>query len=269
MQHMANENIALLLPRRANDWHHAFISQNIAIDVAISSASREANYFFPLYLYIETDKPKKKSRSFGGAFMLFEANEPYTIKKPNISESIIQILLSTYGKQPTPEEIFFYIYAVLYSSVYRTKYAEFLKIDFPRIPFTRDYKLFSKIAGYGKRLVDLHLLKAPDIEPPIVSFHGKGNYKVEKLRYGQEKLYINKDQYFENIAPEVWEYRIGGYQVCDKWLKDRKGRTLSLDEIKIYCKIVTSLQKTIEIQKVIDEIYPEVEADIIEYVKRD
>jgi hypothetical protein len=103
----------------------------------------------------------------------------------------------------------------------------------------------------------------------VAKFQGNGNYRVEKLRYEQEKLFINNDQYFENIAPEVWEYQIGGYQVCEKWLKDRKGRTLSLDEIKIYCKIVTSLQKTIGIQKTIDEIYPEVEADIIEYVKRD
>jgi hypothetical protein len=267
MNHMQKENLGLITNRQVNEaFRHVFCSNIIINDCSVSLETRERSYLFPLYLYIETDKPKK-SRSFGGAFMLFEPNEPYTIKKPNISESIIQKVASIYGKQPSPEEIFFYIYAVLYSKIYRIKYAEFLKIDFPRIPFSKDYNLFKKMGEHGERLVDLHLLKAPDLEPPIVSFHSTGNYKVEKLRYEQEKLFINNDQYFENIAPEVWEYQIGGYQVCEKWLKDRKGRTLSLDEIKIYCRIATSLQKTIEIQKAIDEIYPLVETNTIEFGK--
>ncbi|MEK6692134.1 MAG: type ISP restriction/modification enzyme [Nitrospirota bacterium] len=163
-----------------------------------------------------------------------------------------------------------------YSNIYRTRYAEFLKIDFPRVPFTRDYKLFKKMGDYGESLVNLHLLKpapdsdrgSPELDTPIARFQGKGNNEVEKVRYepvgaghALPLLYINKEQYFEGISPELWEYRIGGYQVCDKWLKDRKGRTLSLDDIKHYCRIVTSLSKTIKIQKVIDYIYPAVEKE--------
>jgi hypothetical protein len=122
---------------------------------------------------------------------------------------------------------------------------------------------------YGKRLVDLHLLKSKDLNKSVAKFQGKGNNKVEKLKYeGGEPsgcLYINKDQYFEGIAEEVSQYQIGGYRVCEKWLKDRKGRGLSLDDIKHYCKIVTALQKTIEIQEAVDKIYPEVEKNVIEF----
>jgi predicted helicase len=168
------------------------------------------------------------------------------------------------------EEIFYYIYAVLYSNIYRTKYAEFLKIDFPRVPFTKDYEMFSKMAEYGQSLVDLHLLKSVEIDHPIAKFQGKGDDRVEKLRYDEKekRTYINESQYFEGITKEIWEYQIGGYQVCNKWLKDRKKKLLSLDDIKHYCKIVTSLQKTIEVQKVIDNIYPEVEKETIEIENR-
>ncbi|MBW1703295.1 MAG: hypothetical protein JRJ50_14510, partial [Deltaproteobacteria bacterium] len=98
-------------------------------------------------------------------------------------------------------------------------------------------------------------------------FRGKGEGIVEKLRYDKNESLVcfNQSQYFEGISTEVWDYQIGGYQVCHKWLKDRKGRTLSTDDIKQYCRIVTAIQKTIEIQKEIDDIYPQVEIDIIKY----
>jgi len=171
-----------------------------------------------------------------------------------------------YKKEPTPEEILYYIYAVLYSNTYRTKYAEFLKTDFPRIPFTKNHKLFCKMGEYGKRLVDLHLLKSSELDTPVAKFQGKGDNKVEKVRYEKSRVYVNNNQYFEGIGSEIWGYQIGGYQVCHKWLKDRKGRVgLSLDDIKHYCKIVTAIQKTIEIQKMIDEIYPETEKETLKF----
>ena len=117
----------------------------------------------------------------------------------------------------------------------------------------------------GKKLVDLHLLKSKEIDPPIAKFEGKGENKVEKVTYKEGKVSINKDQYFEGIPEEVWQYQIGGYQVCDKWLKDRKGRMLSLDDIKHYCKVVTAIKNTIEVQKEIDNLYPEIEKEIIEF----
>jgi len=119
---------------------------------------------------------------------------------------------------------------VLHSNIYRTKYAEFLKIDFPRVPFTKEYELFSRMVEYGKRLVDLHLLKSKELDPPVAKLHGQGDRKVEKVKYEDDKVYINKNQYFEGISPEVWEYQIGGYQVCYKWLKDRKGKNLSAEQ---------------------------------------
>ncbi|MBI4680236.1 MAG: hypothetical protein HY753_03235 [Nitrospirae bacterium] len=197
-------------------------------------------------------------------------------------------LISSNPTTPSPEEVFYYIYAVLYTETYRTRYAEFLKIDFPRVPFTKDYKLFKKMSEYGNRLVNFHLLKSSELDSPIARFQGKGDNRVEKPRYeisrksplsplcqrGESKqnptlvkggeggfgcVYINKEQYFEGISQEVWNYQIGGYQVCDKWLKDRKGRVLSLDEIQTYCRIVTAINKTIEIQKVIDNLYVTIE----------
>jgi predicted helicase len=177
-------------------------------------------------------------------------------------------LTKQYKHAPAPEEIFYYIYAILYSNTYRTKYAEFLKIDFPRIPFTQDYALFTSMAEHGKKLVDLHLLKTPELDSPAAKYEGKGNDRVEKLIYeGKEgRVYINETQYFEGITEEVWQYQIGGYQVLSKWLKDRKGRVLTLDDTKHYSKVAISLKKTIEVQKTIDELYPEIEKETIELV---
>jgi predicted helicase len=172
-------------------------------------------------------------------------------------------------KEPTPEEIFYYIYGALYSNIYRTIYAEFLKMDFPRIPFTKNYKLFCKMEEYGKLLVDLHLLKSKEIDPPIAKFKGKGEDKVEKVTYKEGKVLISEEQYFEGITEEIWRYQIGGYQVCDKWLKDRKGRMLSFEDIKHYCKIVTAINNTIAIQKEIDNFYPKIEKEIIEFTNLD
>lgn len=120
---------------------------------------------------------------------------------------------------------------------------------------------------YGQRLVELHLLKSTELDLPTAKFQGKGGNKVQRLKYDEEKecFYINQDQYFTGITKEIWQYQIGGYQVCNKWLKDRKTRTLSLDDIKHYCKVATSLQKTIDIQQEIDNIYSEVAKDTVAF----
>jgi REP element-mobilizing transposase RayT len=184
-----------------------------------------------------------------------------------------QEFLPNEGRQeglPYPEslsyQIFYYIYAVLYSNIYRAKYAEFLKTDFPRVPFTKNYKLFCKMGEYGKRLVDLHLLESPELDPPTARFQGKDNKTVLKLKYDKtrKQVHINPDRYFEGVTEDLWEYQIGGYQVLNKWLKDRKGQTLSLDDIKHYCKMVTAIKKTIEIQKKIDKLYPDMEGQTLQ-----
>ena len=273
MRHMIQENLALCVGRAGQvvglekPWNIIFCSDHIA---DFNLFYRGGNVNFPLYIYPDTDNSPNHVRGTNRTMMIFEPAEAYRIKKPNINQAFIDFLTKTYTKMAKPEKIFYYIYAVLYSNTYRTKYAEFLKIDFPRIPFTKNYKLFSKMAEYGQRLVDLHLLKAVEIEPPVAKFQGKGDERVEKLKYDEKekRTYINESQYFEGITEEVWQYQIGGYQVCNKWLKDRKKRLLSLDDIKHYCKIVTSLQKTIEVQKAIDDIYPEVEKGTVEIDNR-
>lgn len=252
MHHMLKENLGLLLPRQLalKEFHHVFCTQDIVEMCVVSSKTREQNHLFPLYLYSEG---------------LFAGEARLEKKQPNININLIKDLSKIYKKDPTPEEIFYYIYAVLHSNTYRKKYAEFLKIDFPRIPFTKNYKLFINVGTYGKRLVDLHLLKSAELEPPVAKYQGRGDDKVGKIRYGKECIYINKNQYYSGISKEVYQYQIGGYQVCIKWLKDRKGRRLSLDDIKHYCNIVTALTKTIEIQKEIDKIYTNVEKKTVEF----
>jgi predicted helicase len=258
MQHMIQDNLALCVGRAGQvvglekPWNIVFCSHHIE---DFNLFYRGGNVNFPLYLYIDSSKPKRKKAL--STFMLFEPEASYIIKKPNISETLVESIAAAHRRQPSPEEIFFYVYAILFSNTYRIKYAEFLKIDFPKVPFTKDYKLFKKMSEYGNRLVDLHLLKSPELDSPIARFQGKGDNRVEKPKYDDNAglVYVNKTQHFEGIPPDVWAYQIGGYQVCDKWLKDRKERILSLDEIQTYCRIVTAIQKTVEIQKKIDEIY--------------
>ncbi|MBI5098239.1 MAG: N-6 DNA methylase [Nitrospirae bacterium] len=263
MQHMMDNNLGLITNRQVNgNFRHALCSNIIINDCTVSLETRERSYLFPLYLYQPKEKPKKKS--FGSVMMLFEPEDEYVLKRPNIPPVVFELLEKAFKKRPEPEQIFFYIYAVLHSNIYRAKYAEFLKTDFPRIPLTRERKLFMKMAEHGNSLVGLHLMKAKELNKAHLKFQN-GNSKIEKIKYDSEseRLYINDDQYFEDITSAIWEYHIGGYQVCEKWLKDRKGKTLSLEDIKHYCKVVTALQKTIEIQKAIDEIYPEVEKETI------
>ncbi len=120
--------------------------------------------------------------------------------------------------------------------------------DFPRVPFTGEYKTFSKMTEHGASLVELHLMRSKDFESPLARFSGNGENKVERAIYAGSRVGINDSQYFEQVEPEVWEYQIGGYKVCDKWLKDRKGRGLPLDDVKHYCKIMTALGKTNSVQ---------------------
>ena len=257
---MQGLNLGLILPKRVETkipWSHILCSSEIVDHVAVSL--KTIDYLFPLYLYPHTGKKD-----------LFSYKKKPEKRQPNINPKLFTALSEVSKKKPTPEELFYYIYAVLYSNTYRVKYAEFLKIDFPRIPFTKDHQLFCRMAEYGERLVDLHLLRSTELDSPVAKFQGEGDNKVEKLSYDEKekRLHVNRNQYFEGITKEVWEYQIGGYQVCHKWLKDRKGRTLCLDDIKHCCKIVTSLEKTMEVQKAIDDIYPEVEKETIEFENR-
>ena len=190
----------------------------------------------------------------------------YSMRHANISSKLLISLSNAYKKQPTPEEIFHYIYALLYSNAYRKKYAEFLKTDFPRVPFTKDYKLFNKLAEKGEELVELHLLRSKKLAKPIAKCEGSGDLRVDKVTYDQKKarVHINPEKWFAGIPPEVWEYHIGGYQVSEKWLKDRKGRELSSEEVAHYTRVVTAIAETISIQQFLDDLFAEVETSLLE-----
>jgi len=157
-----------------------------------------------------------------------------------------------------PEDVFDYAYAVFHSPTYRTRYAEVLKRDFPRLPLTSDRSLFASLAVKGAELLGLHLMTSPALDRFITRFPEGGDNVVEKVRYDEAngRVYINKEQYFEGVPPEVWEFRVGGYQILDKWLKDRKGRTLSYEDIQHYQRIIITLSETRRLMVEIDERIP-------------
>ncbi|MDE2135645.1 MAG: hypothetical protein KGJ49_13740 [Alphaproteobacteria bacterium] len=161
-----------------------------------------------------------------------------------------------YERHYTPEEIVGYIYAVLHAQSYRTLYAEFLHNDFPRVPFPEAADDFEKLSKLGWALVQAHLLR----ELPrkgLAAYQGKGDHTVEAVRYSPEEqaVWINKTQFFKPVPQAVWDFHIGGYQVLDKYLKSRKGRKLSLDEINHVAAVADSLAFTIEQMAKIDKAY--------------
>lgn len=192
MQHMLQENLALITARQMDKSgiEPVFVSSTLIDAHSITSAVSISN-IFPLYIYQPRVVPKK--RSSGSIMVLFEPKTSYEARTPNLSPAIIEKLTGEFKETPSPEQIFYYTYAVLYSNTYRTKYAEFLKIDFPRIPFTKDYGLFIRMAECGKRLVDLHLLKSVELDLSMARFQGKGDNKVEKVKYIENRIYINQN----------------------------------------------------------------------------
>jgi predicted helicase len=255
MRHLFQQNVCLISPKRLETkipWSHIFVSEKIIDHVTVSL--KTVDYCFPLYLYPDTDKRD-----------LFTWHESRG-RVPNLTPQLIEALRSAFKKDPTPEQIFYYIYALLYSNAYRKKYAEFLKTDFPRIPFTKDYKLFNKLSEKGEELVDLHLLKSKKLAKPIAKCEGSGDLRVDKVTYDQNKarVHINPEKCFEGVPAEVWEYHIGGYQVSEKWLKDRKGKELSSEEVAHYARVITAISETIIIQESLDNLFAEVETSLLE-----
>ncbi|MDI6811293.1 MAG: N-6 DNA methylase [archaeon] len=246
MKHLLSENLSIATSRKypATKNFGALIGGFIG-DIHFVS---DQTYFFPLYLY--PDKSKGK---------LLPENASKQERTCNFTDEFLQAIKESVGAEPTPEEIFHYIYAMLYSPSYRKRYEEFLKIDFPRVPLPTDYDQFQKLSELGKELVELHLLKDSALQKRgrEIGFPESGTNKVEKVIYDEEneQIYFNKEQYFEGVSKEVWEYRIGAYQVLDKYLKDRRGRELSLEEIEHYMKVAKAIERTREVQRRIDDIF--------------
>jgi predicted helicase len=262
MSHMAREeNLALCIGRQGQAvggsvWDLAFCSRHIE---DFNLFYRGGNVNFPLYLCGGSEPAPRQTEMF--------VRTQLQGRQSNLNPEVVAAL--AHGRRVEPDsEIFHYIYAILFTPAYRKKYAEFLRRDFPRVPFTADAGLFSEVAALGARLTELHLLRSPELVPPVCRFEGQGDGRVARgkgLRYdaAQARVYINATQYFAPVPPEVWGYPIGGYQVCHKWLKDRQERRLELDDIRTYCRIVTALGRTIAIQEELDALYPRIEQDLV------
>jgi len=154
----------------------------------------------------------------------------------------------------SPQLIYLITFTPFYSPIYRTKYKEFLKIDFPRVPYPINAEQFNRLASLGSILRNLHLMENVSPSCNKATFPIAGSNEITLQKYEDGKVFINKTQYFENVPLEAWEFYIGGYQPAQKWLKDRKGQKLNFNEIEHYQKIITVLSLTMDIQQQIDEV---------------
>jgi predicted helicase len=249
---MMNENLCLLANRQSKE-PFAVLCASVLTERKIA-AVYDASTSFPLYLYPTNDN-------------LLDVGEG---RRPNLLPEFVRELSERLGLEFVPdgrgdlaetfgpEDVFDYAYAVFHSPTYRERYAEFLKRDFPRLPLTSDRALFEALAGKGADLVGLHLMTSPVLDKLTTRFPEGGDNVVEKVRYdaANRRVCVNKDQYFEGVPEEVWKFRVGGYQVLDKWLKDRKGRALSFSDIHHYQRIIVALSETRRLMREIDEVIP-------------
>jgi predicted helicase len=293
MAHMRAGNIALLThrPQSPGDFTFAYCTRLIGDQcVAANKSVGGGNSFqFPLYLYPDADRKaisrsqrieELKGAARGEADL--EAHEALADlvtslfpedeypRWPNLDPWFLDEvrrrlglefiadgagdLTTTFG----PDDVFGCIYAILHCPTYRTRYAEFLKRDFPRIPLTSDRTLFAALVAKGRDLVALHAMESPLLDELTTGFPVTGTNTVERVQYSpnEERVFINKTQYFDNVPRPVWDFHVGGYQVCQKWLRDRKGRQLSYDDIEHYQRIVRALGETIRLMSEIDALIP-------------
>jgi predicted helicase len=249
--HLLKSNLGLNVMRqtKAPEWRHVMVSSTPtpAVFVEIKDGSSQ----FPLWRYTELEDS------------LFAAKDG---RVPNLNQRLVDEWFVRLGiipswihspskaaKTATPEDIFHYAYAVFHSPGYRNRYAEFLKIDFPRLPLTGNLELFRALARLGGELTALHLLDSPKLDRPTTEWVGGRNPEVEKISWAKNAVWVDKAQTagFRGVREPVWNFHIGGYQVCEKWLK---GRTLTKDDIAHYHKIVVALSETIRLMAEIDKV---------------
>ena len=251
MRHMlAGENLGLITTRQCQQDWDAFASSSIIAHKAL--ATYDINSLFPLYTY-----PTEEQERVGQT------------REPNISHEFIQAATSSLNlkfipddssdlqKTVGPRDLFHFIYAVLHSPEYRRRYAVFLKSDFARVPLTSNLDLFASLVTLGRRLTSLHLMESSLEGGP--SYPASGDNRVDRIQYTPPKdempgrVYINKNQYFEGVTLETWNFTIGGYRPADKWLKDRKGRTLAFNDVDHYRQVCRILSETRLLTEQIDQ----------------
>ncbi|HEA7799385.1 TPA: DNA methyltransferase [Campylobacter jejuni] len=251
MEHfLENENIGLICDRgtKLNNINNIFISNKI-IDLHLVGSG---SYIYPLYLYPTTRSKKflkKENPNFN--------EENFTSKIENFKESFRTFIDELYKEKFSPQNILGYIYAVLFHKIYREKYLDFLKIDFPKIPFTKDKNTFKNLSKLGLKLINLHLLKNDELDFNVGEALFKDiknkNFKIQKIKYNKDtkELFINESLYFTKVSPEIYEFKIGGYAVLDKYLKSHKEEDI---DHKHFTLIIQTLDETLKIQDEISKI---------------
>jgi len=239
MRHMGKpgENLGLVCPAQHKEEPGALVTDRMAGHKAVSAY--DVNSLFPLYL-----------------------DDPLLGRTPNLAPGLLARLGEAHGREPSPEELLGYVYAILYSRPYRERYREQLSRGFPRVPLTRDGVLFANLAVLGAELIDLHLLRSPCLALPGSRLEPQGSGTLGSGKRWWEyhpdegRVYVNPEgQFFDGIPPAVWAYRIGGYPVLDRWLAARAGRTLRKEEQETFVKTVAALTRTLEIERRIAEVY--------------
>lgn len=264
--HMKNmilgSNLGIVIPKQTTETAGALMTNTIIANKSFSAYNM--NYLFPLYIYPATNAQQSINQS--------------SKRTPNLNTEIVKQIAEKFNlnftneKEETegtftPIDIMDYIYAVLHSPTYREKYKEFLKIDFPRVPYPKDPSTFWQLVKLGGDMRTIHLLESPKVEQYITRYPVDGSNEVtrkltnaspgfEMTDKDQElgKVWINDEQYFEGVPLVAWEFYIGGYQPAQKWLKDRKGRILTFDDILHYQKIIVALTETARLMGEIDKI---------------
>ena len=256
MRHLTKDNLTLVTVRQVAEgvFNHV-LAINGLIDGHITKGIA---YAFPLYVYLDSERGET---AHGLAWEVSERG-----RYPNLSRAFVAAfaerlglrfltegrgdLLSTFG----PEDILCYSYAILHSPSYRARYAEFLKLDFPRVPLPKDLPTFRRLAEIGGQLVALHLLRRAPAQRPRFPISGDNRVGRRHPRYAEGRVYLNERQYFEGVSEAVWRFQIGGYQVAEKWLKDRRERALNYDELEHYRSVLGVLAETLALMAEIDAV---------------
>ena len=251
-QMLATKNLGLGIAKgieTGNSFDHVFVSSTLFTHHSVSS--KEVNYLFPLWRY-----PTENEAMLG------------VEREANIAPAFTAEVKERIEETATPEAIFYYAYAILHAPTYRTRYAAFLKTGFPRLPLPPDAETFHSLARLGAKLTALHLLEDPALQQHGIGFPIPGDHTVKKMRTTERyipptpsgnagRVKLNDAEYFDNVPPEAWEFRVGGYQPAAKWLEDRAGRALTADDITHYRRMIAAMRETAALLPQVDTAFLE------------